>query len=744
MKLSILDTVNFLISKGIIDNSHPTFSKRLSDYLMRQIKYRNKILSFWKSIKGCEEKINKNHIEILTVMGLNGGNADVKAVKDIFGYSNKTEMLEKLVVTSSIKSSSGGCNRLFIGKGWKDICVLAAFDMPGRIISFVIFGKILDNKPTVVVRNVCYRAWNKYDNESGLLFMEEAINDDSKEKILETDTFQGLRIVVDYLDKYKKFPQIVVSPPQEDKRPTSMKTFIEEGKTVIVTGSRTDELVGFNYDVYLSTFSQPWDSPWVGSKKWIDKIIEEKKKRTLETSPKLDTRKRVLFNGDVFEEKNGYTLKNGLVVMDAIMVIERIKINNHRPCYVGTITTASGKSIRFEEYIGKVDHVFYKWLNRLAIKNKLGHVMCRRGFASYAAKISLLLNPICERKEEDNKESDLIYRFSKYDVSSAGEVIEAKGISKNRDGALITNEELDIFEKEELGNEKNGFVWSIIIACTSNLLAKLTNKPKVGIGVNPECFDEVKRIAVLLGSYDLTLPSNKNVFERVLKFECGLNLPVVLSTRGPFASIQNAAIQQYSGQRNCIIKISEMSLNGARTITRWVYIGKNNAHIPSPVLDSACKKFVLNFLTWIIKSNYRPEGSHGIRKAIDSLTAWCVAENITLDGLHSGVNLLDHDMDKSDAKSISDSFKNLVGKFIPMSEFLSNLSYIMREDETWLACTDFYNMCKKLTIPITDRGTLSKALLQTGTVKSYEIFKPSKHLSWGINNKDLKDWENYA
>lgn len=749
MKLGLMDTINFLVSREIISNDHEDYPKWVAHYLYRQVGYRNKVLSFWRKIKGCEERIVKEHMDILSILNINGGHADIEPVRNIFGFSNKVEVLKNLVVSNSTASVDGGSNRVFVGKAWKNVCLIPSFDMPGRIKSFLIFGNIESGSVSVIIRHIAYKTWNQFDKEPGLLFLEEAVKYDDRSKVVVTDTVQGLNIVIDYLDKYKKFPPILVTTPDKDKISTAWKTIVEEGKEVIVSGQRAVEIVSLGSDAYISEFSDVWDSPWVGSSKWILKTIENKKKQTLvETSPKLDTRKRVIFDKRVYEEKKEGITKNDSIVMDAILKIDEISLEDSIRYYTGTLTAASsGISVKFKERAKKLDHRFRTWVGEISIERNMGHIMCKQGFSQVAVKVAVLLNPpksVVYNSPIENPDYPL-YKFSKYKITKDGEVINVVNPVKGRDGELCSDERIDIFEKDVLGDEKNGFAWAIIVSCISNLMSKVTNKPRIGIGVEPDYFDDARKVALLLGSYEIRFGSGNikmPVISKVIENEARLNLPVLLIPCRHYASIHKYEIEQAPSNRNCIIKMNEMSLYGARTITRWAYIRGNTAHVLTNLLESACKKISINFLTWLIKSNYKPEGADSIKKAIDALSEWCRQSGITLDGLHKGINLIDHDLDKTDDRSKADAFKTLMGRFMNMDGFVSNGKNACKKEVTWIACRDFYNMCKKGLIPITDRGTLAKALLDTKTIKSYEIYKANGKPSWMIANSELEAWEN--
>jgi len=749
MKLGLMDTINFLVSKGIIDNTKENYSRRVFEYINRQAGYRNKILSFWNMIKGCEERITKEHMDIISILNLSGSSSDTKGVKQVFGFSNRAEVLKSLVIGNSSAGADGGCNRVFKGKGWKSVCMVAAFDMPGRIKSFIIFGQLSSGNVSVIIRHICYKTWNAYETEPGLMFLNEAASSECKSAIVVTDTMQGLKIVIDYIDKYGKFPPIVVSTPDEEKRSCAWKILMEENKDVIITGPKTSEIAPFSLEAYVSEFSEGWDSSWVGSAKWVTKTIEKKaKQKIMETSPKKDDRKMVLFNNTVYECK-----KDGMyagartfstLVMDASLNIEEILLTKGDQYYIGTITShSSGDTASFKVRSALLDHRFYHWLKAFSLKKGIGHIMCRKSYTPYAVKVSILLNPprIVTDLREDAGEG-IAYRFSKHNIMKSGRVVELPAVKKFREGSLCLSEPLSPFEKDALGDERNELAWAVIVACMSNAMSNITNKPKIGVAVDPACFDDVRAIAEAVGSRVCSL-SNKGIRKAgvagILDMEARSNFPIVIDPSVLVVPSHREAIEMASGPRNCIITLSEASMLGARTITRWVRI-KDGTHTMTESLRSACKKIGILFLTWIIKTKHRPLGTNSIKKAVEALSEWCVKSDITLDGLHKGIGLLDHDLDSADNKSKANAFKAAMGLVINSEGLSSNGDGAVDGEITWVACKDIYSVLSKHSIPIANRGSLAKALLETRTIKEYAMFKGTNNPSWAILTSDLEVW----
>lgn len=749
MKLGLMDTINFLVSKGIIDNTKVNYPRRIFEYINRQSGYRNKILSFWRMIKGCEERITKEHMDIISALNVGGGSSDYKGIKQVFGFSSKAEVLRNIVVGNSAAGVDGGCNRVFKGKGWKSVCIAAAFDMPGRIKSFVMFGQPTLGSISVIIRHICYKTWNAYETEPGIMFLNEAISSDDKSKIVVTDTMQGLRMAVDYIDKYGKFPPILVATPDEEKRSCAWKTLIEENKDVIITGTKASEMAPFGPEAYLSEFSESWDSSWVGSAKWIAKTIEKKvKQKIMETSPKKDDRKRVLFNNTVYEwKKDGMyagaqTVSN--LVMDGSLNIEEVLLIKGDQYYTGTITShASGETARFKVKSCYLDHKFYRWLKVFSLEKGIGHIMCRRTYAPYAVKVSMLLNPprIVTDLKEDGGEG-IAYRFSRCNIMKSGKVAELPSVKRFRECALSLNEPLSIFDKEALGDERSALAWSVIVACMSNAMSKITNKPKIGIAVDPECFDDVRAIAEAVGSNVCSL-SSKGVRKAgaigILDMEAKFNLPVVIDPGVLTMPSHRDAIERAGGPRNCIIKMGNMTVLGARTITRWARI-KDSSYVMTDSLRSACKKISILFLTWVITSRYKSAGSNGIQKATEALSKWCLDNDITLDGLHKGISLIDHDLDKTDNKSKENAFKSIMELVLNTESLSSNGDNAVDGEVTWVACKDLYRILDKYSAPMSDRGSLAKALIETGTIKDYAVFEKTNNPSWAILTSDLESW----
>ena len=754
LKISLNDAIAYLISKGIIDNSKPDYERRQLEYVHRQANYRNKLLSFWNMIKGCEKRITKTHEKILyTLTGLSPSSA----ICSLFGFSNKAEVVKNFAVSNSSAAGNGGCNRIFVGSGWEDVCLLPAFDMPGRIKTMIIFGRPVAGGISTAIRHVCYKIWTKPETEAGLIFFDEAVSSNYKSLILETNTAQGIRIAADYIDKYKKMPQLMVLPPELERSSRAWLSLSDSEKNIIVTGPRAGEFTSISPVLLGTTYKEEWSNNWVGSSKWISECINKKAvivKKIVDTSPQIVIKnpKCVTYNGDTYEEcPNEIVIrKNGKLIADFIVKVNKVFIKRNKTRYIGYVQNNIGRAnFKVNGKVFRSSIAFKRWIIRIFLKNNLGQPVCKYSYTGVIEKLSLMFSEpkvidLDSKKVGEKK----LYKFANYSIDKLGNIKTNKQPKLRTPGAMLINEELNLFEKEAIGDAGSEMVWACAIPILGNAIAKLVNKKKVGIGVNPDCFPEVKVIAEYMGCANRKITSillRKMNLSGHLEDEFKRELPIVFDV-DDCALFKKISVEQVPGDRNCLIEMSKTELNGVRTITRWVYIDEAPLTMTEH-LSLACRKLTVSFLSEFIAGGCKTEGNNLIAKTVSALSRWCTKNKINLDGLLKGFERINHDLDKSDAAAKSESFKILAGELMVCNKFDHLGKKHILGDSQWIACKDFYHACQTRLIPVINKAELSKALLETKTIEEYGVVYDEKYRnvtpSWRIRHDYLKEWESY-
>ena len=750
LKTSVADAVNYLVAKGLINNTSDDYSKRVSEYLNKQIAYRNKLLSFWNMIKGCKERMTKEHELILTTML---GITPSETISSLFGFTTRKEAIKNFRVSDTAVILDGGCNRVFKGDGWGDVCALAAFDMPGRIKTLMFFGKPSDGGIQIGIRHVCYRIWTRPEGEAGLVFLEDVIDNDSKSLIVETDCITGIQLVSDYIDKYKKMPPLAVMAADAGRSTNAWATLTSEGKEVIVTGPRADELLSISPVLFDTKFKDDWRNTWVGSARWVSNVISKKllKKPIVETPPLIVTKsKTVKYKGVVYEEcPVTFTIKkNGKVIADVIVRIEKLIMkSDSKVIYKGYVENTLGKAsfkLKDSQLTGAT---FLAWIKTFCLKNGLGYPICSKPYTVAIKKIIFLFSkPKVIKKRIKTDTEEYAYKFSGYNIKPSGKVQKLKKFKKKMGSELCLFEDLTIFEKEELGAEESALAWAAIICVLANALARRFNKTKIGIAIDEECSASIKKIVRLLGVYNDFISNQKRLGKYVsvtIEKEALFDLPVLISPVSDYSKLKHITVQQLPGERNCIIEMNKLAFYGSRTISRWAYINDHKLVITDH-LSMACRKITINFLSWFLSNKYKPSGSNLIERTTDALSSWCKYNDISCEGLLKGLSLIDHDLNLSNAESRSEAFKSLISRLMHVSNFNHHEKKKAADGCEWIACGDFYSACLHRGIPTADRSDLSKDLIDTGTVQAYDMIRDTQYrnkiASWLIKSDDLNEW----
>jgi hypothetical protein len=755
LKLSVSEAINYLVAKGVIKSFEPEYPKRLAEYTYRQVAYRNKLLSFWTMIKGCEHRITQEHEKILTTMNIIPGSGISSQVINMFGFSNKKEVASNLMVTSFSSAADGGCNRIFNGVNWKDVCVLPSFDMPGRIKTFMFFGRPDSGSVSTAVRHVSYKKWTRHETEAGLVFLGEAVCDqDSKKIVLETDTIKGLQIAADYADRYKKMPPMALLPIDNERLTTAWSVLHQEGKEVIVTGSRAESLLSSSTSLFKSNYDDSWKNSWVGSAKWISSTILSKKenKSIVETSPLVpskDEYQSANYNGKTFSQcLKGFTVKrDNEVIANFIVKVEKVIIKPKKSIYIGTIENSKGKA-RFKVNSSVFTNMqkSRNWLSNVFFSKGLGFPIYTRIYLKAFNVLPFLFNEPILAKSDVNEEpnEEMAFRLANYKIMKDGSVIKTKLFKRRIGTELCISDELNVFEKDEIGAENSALAWAMTITVMGNTVSELINKQKVGIAVSSDCFEEAKKIATTLGCFENKISRaayQRSLINSFLEKEKSLAMPVVIDPPSKYSPMQKFTIELTPGERNCIIKMDKLTMLAARTVSRWVYISDDNLVLSEHIV-SALRKITINFLSWFLRKNYRPAGNTIIEKSANALIDWCNDNGITLDGIKKGIELIDSDLRVPDSISKAEAFKSVAGQILDSSSHQIVKQYDSAKGTLAIECRAFYEMCRLRLLPVVDRATLSKVLLDTKTIEVYAKILSTQRPCWVVSKDTLEEWKN--
>ena len=289
MSISVTEAIILLTEKGVLDRNIINYEKRLSDYVNKSVEFRHRLLGFWEVCKQRNKDISQEYGNIVKALNLNIGNHWIEVGSQLIGFCHKSEAEKALIVKERNKSClNSGCNRPFSGLGWGHVCVIPAFDVPGRIKTLTFIGiSEVDGSILETSRNIVYRTWGPRESECGTMFLEQAMKMPDKEIVIASDTIDTLRMSLDYVEKTGKFPPIIVQANQPDKISLSWRLLKNEGRSLTAVGDRAVNMAMSDKSIHTSTSPGDWTQPWLGSQKWINKVIEERCKQPdiVETSP---------------------------------------------------------------------------------------------------------------------------------------------------------------------------------------------------------------------------------------------------------------------------------------------------------------------------------------------------------------------------------------------------------------------------------------------------------------------------
>ena len=744
--ISVTEAIILLTEKGALDRNIINYEKRLSDYISKSVEFRHKLLNFWEICKQRNKDMGQEYVNIVRALNLNIGNHWFEAGSQLIGFCHKSEAEKALIVKERNKSClNSGCNRPFSGLGWGHVCVIPAFDMPGRIKTLTFIGiSETDGSILETSRNIVYRTWGPREVECGTMFLEQAMKMPDKEIIIASDTLDTLRMSLDYVEKTGKFPPIIVQANQPEKISLSWKLLKNEGRSLTAVGDRAVNMALSDKSLHTSSSPGDWTQPWLGSQKWINKVIEGRCKQadTVETSP-LETSKykTVFYGGKYYEERPDGMYCNDNIECDASLVIEKISSSGGKHYYHGYVKYNTAK-IPFTSTSSVMDYGYSKWLKDTCIKNDMDMPSCSKSFSRVAVKVAMLLHS--PSKEIVSVDSNDAYAFSSHRISSDGGVIPVTRAGKHC-SSVLSSDPLNEFEKGALSDEESGLAWAVIACSLSNALSSKLNSQSMGIGVDPDSFEDVKAVGQKLGcaiNKMTGMTFNKSVMSMTLAMEVSLNLPMIADPEKMNAPLQKLNLQRASGSRNCMMGMDRLAVLGARTISRWAYINTSSIYLDD-VLESALSKVAIGFLSWMVKNQYRTEGHGLFNKTTHALRAWCLHEGIATHGLEAGLKLVDCDYVSSNNTYITNAFIELCKSFIMMSAievYKRNGVRVSLKNEAWLPCREIFKACKHHNVPISEPGKLTFALTATKAAIECRNNPDNRLLSWVIPEEEWQEW----
>lgn len=750
LKITVSEAIAVLVANGTIDDSASNYGKKVQDYLIRTIGLRAKILEFWEKCKENSKNMLPDHRVIAAKMGLKVGHNWESLGSTLVGFCNRLDVEKTFTMSNNGNDQVNlGSHRTLTGEGWDEVCVIPAFDMPGRIKTLVLIGNLASPELRVVCRHVSYKLWGPHDNECGTLFLEEALRSKHDNIVVSGDMIDTVRLTLDYVDRHNNFPPIVAIPEDEARLSDAWRVLSSENKIITVVGAKAEALSASSSSIRVSQNPGSWEAGWMGPSKWIAKVhAAGVVKKKVETSPLEVGWSKITHNGVSYEERpDGIYCKERLMC-DAVLKIDKIAIEGTKNFYIGRVK-CGGVEAPFKVNMTAIDQAFSKWLKAFCIKNDMQLPVCNNGYARVAAKIALLSKPPDREvlTPMEAEKQDIEYNFYKFEISSKGEVIDITTYRKLNGTECFINEPMTVFEKGALSDEKSALVWAVIIPCMANAIASKIGLATVGIGVDPESFEDIKFIGNKLGCYTnkLTGPVfTKSVISTTLSDETKSHLPMVIAPDKPDAPIQRLGIEKASGARNCIIPMDYMALLGCRTVSRWVYLRPSAVEITRDT-ESALNKLSLSFLSWMAKRGYKTAGFDLIHKTVNALEDWCNANKISTEGLVLGATMIDSDLSNSLNKSITNSFTALCGKFSNMGYFEKSCKRQSKRivkfgESIWVECRELFNACKAHNIPLLEPSRLAQALLATKTILDYTNNPDTRIPCWVIDPINWNEW----
>ena len=745
--LSLEKAISLMVRKKIIDEGVSGYERKLNDYIMRTVGLRKKLAEFWKKCKKNSSDFLTEHMQIAARLNFNVGTNWSTVGSQLIGFSTKDEAANALTLSERAGGPNSGCNRPFPGEGWNHICVIPAFDMPGRIKTFTFIGPTNQPELQVSVRHIAYKFWGKHDNECGTVFLEEAVRSESKDIIISGGMFETIRLVLDYASKHNSIPPVVTIAEDNSRSSVAWKLLRGEGKTVTAIGDKAEHILASSSAIQKGESPGDWEATWMGPMKWINKVIETSKRNespVVETSPLKCGVKITEYGGRKYEERVDGVYCGEEIVCDALLRIEKISIEDKNHFYHGLVR-CGGEEATFKEKTSMLDNKYSHWVKQFCIKNDLSIPVCSFKYGKAAAKVAMLLHPPSrEIVTSMAMEAKSAYRFSSYDISLTGEVIKAKKKRLNDGAEALKDEPFSMFEKGALEDEGAGLAWAAIICCMANAIAYSLKLKTVGIAVDPECFESVKVIAEGLGCYVNKLGGlefAKSVITTSMEYEADMHLPVIVAPLKANAS-KKITLERVGGPRNCIMPMERLPFLGCRTISRWVYISQSTFNFGVTLLPSL-SKVALNFLPWLITSEHKASGTDLIAKTIDALEKWCEHEGIQTHGLIKGAGLINSDLERSQNRSISDAVVELCSVFIAVRGFNSyevRGSGLLFPDKVWVPCRELFNMCKSYGVPIAEPGRITQALISAKAILDCRMHREYEVPAWVIDPKKWEAW----
>lgn len=748
LKTTMEEAISILVAKGILDPSVRDYDKSLQVYLARTVAYRHQLLSFWAKCRENSRNMLPDHKVIAECLNLKVGRNWDRVGSNLIGFCHKIDAEEAVSLVDG--RVSRGCNRPFVGRGWGEVMVLPAFDMPGRIRTLLFIGHASEPELEVAVKHITYRACGTYEKECGSIFLEEAVKSSSGSVVVMGDIVNGLRLVAAHVEAYGTVPPIIM-PPEDRARSTSCwRILADEGKTSVVVGERVESMATYHPSILVGEDPGSWEASWMGPEKWVEKAIASGKRRvpSVETSP-LHSSKRVSCGKDTYEERyDGIYHDSGEPACDYLLTIEKISIEGKKSFYHGKIRIL-GAEASFKALTDNLDRRFSTWLREFCIKNDLPISECTPKYAKVATKLAMLLRPPARELAATVEEGGgPEYEFARFSINEGGKVEPCERHKAIPGTESLSDQAMTPFEKGALSDDRSDLAWAAIICCMANAVASKIGCGTVGIGVAPEAFEDIRFIASRMGSQVNKLSGpvfNKTIIPTTLKNEAKADLPMVIDPDKVDAPLQRLNIEKTSGSRNCIIAMDYLALLGCRTITRWAYIGPSAAVI-SDELATALAKLPIDFLSYAASIGFKSTGDNLIEKAISLLSGWCAKSGIDKHGLEAGTELIGHDLDSSQNKAISDAFVSLCGKFSTMGYF-DRIGYrdpgngrVKMASMLWVECRDFFNQCKAHNVPMLEPGRLAQALKATNTIVDYCLNRDTRIPSWVIDPEKWEEW----
>ena len=747
--ITVFDAVALLTSKQLIKRRVKNYEKKLNDYITKTVEFRYKLLNFWEICKQNNQDMSPEYTNIARVLELNIGNHWCEVGSQLIGFCHKSDAEKALIVKERSQSSlNSGCNRPFMGEGWGHICVIPAFDMPGRIKTFTFIGiSEVDGSLLQTNRHIAYRTWGPREVECGMVFLEQALRMPDKKIIMASDAVDTVKMALDYVEKSGKIPPIIVQANEPERISLSWKLFKEDQKTIVAVGSKAMSMALSDTSLHTSICPGAWTQPWIGSQKWVSKVIEDScpQKDVVETSPQdLFEYRHVMYGGKKYEERPDGMYCNDNIECDAVLVIEKILVENKSHYYQGYINCGPGK-VTFKSSTYLMDYSYSRWLKELCLSNNLDMPRCSREFAKVAVKIATIMSkPTIEVVTPDSDVTD-VFRFGNYNIRSTGEIVKTGYTHGMKSSGLMVNDSLNEFEKGALGDENSATAWAVISCALANPLAYALGHRTIGIGVDPETFPDAKRVGELLGCVVNKMDGMtfaKSIMATTLAMEARMQLPMIADPEKVNAPIQRLNLQKASGSRNCMVGMDRLAVLGARTIGRWAYINQHPICLEE-VLESALQKFTLNFLSWVIKNKHEITGRGLFNKTVDALRKWCAAQGISQDGLNAGLGLVDCDCSSSTNIYVASAFVELCKTFLMMNEIEVCKREGMRvkfKNEAWLPCREVFRACKHHNVPISEPGKLTSALLATKAIIQCSSNPDNRLISWVILEEMWQEW----